>query len=241
MGNETTTCEVCGADDATAVARCNHGNPGIRHYRASQNAHLVSDPHGKAVPAALLNLIPIPFPVGYAYLGRRWRFSIVTFLRSFALLIGIVLGIGSGMACGMSQMNWTVGLEILIPYAIVVGLTAVDALVLAMFWPVRPKAFEDDVRSKTGARPWVAAGLNFITYLYLIPLPFGYAVLGCKRRFWTMTGINLLLLVVVMSAPEFISYGNTFAFLLLQGLIAVLLAVFTYRTGKRLSIEQASG
>ena len=83
--------------------------------------------------AALLNLVPLPIPLGYRYLDRRGRFWVFTVVRCVAVLVGLPMGFVVAMGCswgGPSCEGWVPLAALVGPLALVLAINAVDAALI---------------------------------------------------------------------------------------------------------------
>ncbi len=83
--------------------------------------------------AAVLNLIPLPFALGYAYLGRWGRFIGAILLRVIAVGVGFVIFVLTTIGCvsgGGCTPGEGLGLPLLI-LGVILTLSAMDAYFVA--------------------------------------------------------------------------------------------------------------
>ena len=78
--------------------------------------------------AAVLNLIPLPFALGYAYLGRGQRFWVAFAMRVIAIFLGGPILLTKAIECGGGYCSalQVVGVPLLI-VGVVLIFSAIDA------------------------------------------------------------------------------------------------------------------
>lgn len=118
MTNISVDCSNCGA---ISPPRSSGGLCAICGQKPQVQGHTV---------VACLNLVPVPFPLGYAYLRRWERFWIVTLFRIAAVVSGafvaLMVSLSCWDSCGAGNHAWTL-LALLSPLIIVLILTSWDA------------------------------------------------------------------------------------------------------------------
>lgn len=73
-----------------------------------------------------LNLIPIPFALGYAYLGDRGKFAAAIFYRSIAVLVGLIVFAHQVLECAPGPCGSLKQIDYGLVYAVTLPIAGVS-------------------------------------------------------------------------------------------------------------------